>query len=464
MPDYRRRATREAMSLRFDFSGCFAAEPTEQAVPRAAIEALASRLVTAHQQIQAREEAGELPVFSWLHSREGLAEVRELAEAVRQQFQTLVVVGTGGTALAVQALVRAQGARTRVVFADSIDPDCFGALIEQLDLSTTAFNVISKSGETPETLAQFLVVRDLLLRQLGAVDYAQHLVVTTDADQGALRQIVHDEGFRSLPIPPGVSDRLAAISPASLFPAAVSGMRIDDILAGAAWMESRCREPDVWRNPALLLAAVLYWASVERNVHTWVFVPFCHNLEALAQWSAELVGELFANGGANGRFQSSPLHACWIRSADPTLLAQVLLGSARDTFVVPLAVQDHGREWPVASAYQDLEPLAYLGGHGLADILAAGRRALETLLVHHRRWFVSAAWPQVSPFTLGQWVYGLQRTVFYLAELFGIQPGAEEAGDACRRLLYGALGRKGFEAQAMEVQRYVAERPSEWLL
>jgi len=129
-----------------------------------------------------------------------------------------------------------------VIVADSIDPDAFGTLLGRLDLKRTLFNVISKSGETAETMAQFLVVRDRLLHELGAVDYKHHLVVTTGAEKGVLRQIVNDEGFRDLVVPDGVGGRFSVLTPVGLFPAAVAGIDVEELLAvRPTWTSGRAR-------------------------------------------------------------------------------------------------------------------------------------------------------------------------------------------------------------------------------
>src|SRR4029077_1023726 len=163
-----------------------------------------------------------------------------------------------GARALVSALGQAPGGR-QVVVADSIDPDAFGALLERLDLKRTLFNVISKSGETAETMAQFLIVRDRLLRELGAVDYKRHLIVTTDAKDGTLRQIVNDEGFRALSIPAGVGGRFSVLTPVGLFPAAAAGIDVEELLAGAAHMDERGKAAaSAGTDPALALAGALW--------------------------------------------------------------------------------------------------------------------------------------------------------------------------------------------------------------
>src|SRR5439155_12804558 len=177
-------------------------------------------------------------------------------------FDTLVVLGIGGSALGARALISAlaeEALGLRVVVADSIDPESFGALLGRLDVKRTLFNVVSKSGETAETMAQFLIVRDRLLRELGAVDYKPHLILTTDAKSGALRQIVNDEGFRDLPIPAGVGGRFSVLTLVGLFPAAAAGVDVEELLAGAAHMDERSKAAtSAATDPALARAGVLW--------------------------------------------------------------------------------------------------------------------------------------------------------------------------------------------------------------
>ena len=226
MANYRRRRWRDAMTVRLDLNGALAAAVGADGVGPQDLEELAPRLQRIRADLITRRTAGELG-FADLHQRrDDVKKVIETAAAVRSEFDTLIVLGIGGSALGARALANGltgAGEPFRVIVADSVDPDAFAGLLSQVDVKRTLFNVISKSGETPETMAQFLVVRDHLLRELGAVDYRRHILVTTDATEGAMRQIVHDEGFRSLTIPAGVIGRFSVLSSVGLFPAAAAG-------------------------------------------------------------------------------------------------------------------------------------------------------------------------------------------------------------------------------------------------
>src|SRR5690242_13155578 len=177
MPDYRRRAAREQMSVRLDVNGISAEAIGSTGIAHEEVEALAPRTSEITHSLKGRRSAGELAFYELPYQKDALAKIKALATAVRAESETLVVLGIGGSALGTKTMIEALGSDApRVIVADNVDPWSFGALLDRLDLAHTTFNVISKSGETAETMSQFLIVRDLLLRQLGAVDYAKRVI------------------------------------------------------------------------------------------------------------------------------------------------------------------------------------------------------------------------------------------------------------------------------------------------
>mgnify|MGYP003693542557 CR=1 FL=1 len=169
------------------------------------------------------------------------------------RVDTLVVLGIGGSALGSRAILEALGGRHRGAswWRTTSIRGASGALLDSLDLTRTAFNVVSKSGETAATMAQFLIVRDRLLRALGAIDYKPRVIITTDAERGSLRQIVNDEGFRDLV---GAGRRRAAASRCSPRPGSsrprwpACASRICSP-ARRGWTADCARGP-LWENPA----------------------------------------------------------------------------------------------------------------------------------------------------------------------------------------------------------------------
>src|SRR5690606_30029178 len=113
------------------------------------------------------------------------------------------------------------------------DPTTIAPLLARLDLRRTLFNVISKSGATAETMAQFLIVRQRLEEAFQGEDFRQNLVFTTDPANGLLRQIAEEEGITAFPIPQNVGGRFSVLSPVGLLPAAFVGIDVNALLDGA---------------------------------------------------------------------------------------------------------------------------------------------------------------------------------------------------------------------------------------
>ena len=159
-------------------------------------------------------------------------------------------------------------------------------------LEKTLFNVISKSGETAETAAQFLIVRDLLATQArGARRYATNMLVTTDPAGGTMRGIVEAEGYRALPVPDGRRRAVQrAVGGRAVLGAAMCGIDIDALLAGAAAMGERVGQPAVRKNPAAMLALLLH-AFYERGKRLHVMMPYSYQLKDLADWYRQLWAE-----------------------------------------------------------------------------------------------------------------------------------------------------------------------------
>ena len=111
--------------------------------------------------------------------------------------------------------------------------------------------MITKSGATAETMSQYLIVSDLLKREVGE-GWQRQIIAVTDHEKGNLIKIAKEEGFDTFFIPDGVGGRFSELCPVGLVPAAVCGIDIRALLAGAADMDARCKTDDVWKNPALL--------------------------------------------------------------------------------------------------------------------------------------------------------------------------------------------------------------------
>jgi glucose-6-phosphate isomerase len=466
MPDYRRKAAREAMSVRVDFNGMMGEAIGETGIARAEIEALEPRIKEVTRNLEAQRSAGEIGFYGLPNQKEAVADIKELAAEMRGESDTLVVLGIGGSSLGTKTLIGALETDRRVIVTDNVDPWRFSKLLDEIDLSRTTFNVISKSGETAETMSQFLIVRDLLLRTFGGVDYTKHVVITTDAESGALRQVVHDEGFRSLPIPAGVGGRFSVLTAVGLLPAAFAGVRIDDLLAGAAWMDQRCRESDVWRNPGHLLGTCLYLADTRHGQNVVVLMPYSDRLQYLSAWFAQLWAESLGKDetidGGQVNVGQTPVTA--VGATDQHSLLQLFAEGPIDKVVIMLRVDDHGRDMQIPSGYADLETLSYLGGTSMGTLINLEQRATELALVKKKRPVITLLTPHVDAFAVGQLFFLFEVAVVFAGGLYRINPFNQPGVEESKRLTYGQMGRKGFEEKRAEVEEWTKRKREEYVL
>ena len=152
-------------------------------------------------------------------------------------------------------------------------------------------NVISKSGGTAETMAQYLVVRAWLEEALGDAAF-RHLVFTTDPARGALRELATREGIATLDVPPDVGGRFSVLSPVGLLPAALVGIDIAGAARRRAAARSSAPSPTTCcRNPAALYAALHWAADTDLGARIHVLMPYTDRLREFAEWYRQLWAE-----------------------------------------------------------------------------------------------------------------------------------------------------------------------------
>jgi glucose-6-phosphate isomerase len=216
------------------------------------LDKLTPRLESYHQEM-VEERERDLQAFRNLpYDTRAVKEVTQLADRLSKRFENLVVLGIGGSALGNIALhsalrhpyynelPREVRKRPGLYVMDNVDPVRLAGLFDLIDVKQTLFNVITKSGSTAETVSQLLIVREMLGKELGD-SYVEHIVATTDPGSGPLRRLAEEEGWSSFAIPPGVGGRFSVLSPVGLFSAAMTGIDVEALLAGARAMDKRCR-------------------------------------------------------------------------------------------------------------------------------------------------------------------------------------------------------------------------------
>src|SRR6478736_7216315 len=231
-------------------------------LPRPRLAELEKRFAEVHAEVARRRGAGEYGFLKLGSQDDGVKRITKFAEGLGQAFDHVLVLGIGGSALGTRALLSAlrppawnelsdegRDFFPRLTVLENVDPISVAAALRRIDPRRVLVNVISKSGGTAETMAQYLIVRGWLEEALGEKAY-RHIVFTTDPKKGALRAIAEKEGIATLEVPSDVGGRFSVLSAVGLLPAALVGIDIEALLAGARRAVERSEAPELLKNPA----------------------------------------------------------------------------------------------------------------------------------------------------------------------------------------------------------------------
>ena len=288
---------------------------TEPAVPAGVRDddwtGLADRFRAAHQAVAGVAATG---VYGYRELEAQAAErtrVAAFATEVAGRYDDIAVLGIGGSSLGAIALRSAllpaawnartseeRGGRPRLHVLDNVDPRTITGVLSIVALPRTLFVVISKSGGTVETLAQYLVVRDRLARE--GLDAARHLAFVTDPVKGALRAIASRDGIPVFAVPPNVGGRFSVLSPVGTLPAALCGVDIEALCTGAMVMRDATMGDDLLHNAAGLFATLQWRAHAQAGQGQHVMMPYSDALRDLAPWFVQLWAESLGKVDADG--------------------------------------------------------------------------------------------------------------------------------------------------------------------
>jgi glucose-6-phosphate isomerase len=451
--------------IALDYGRVLASATDGRGIHEADLDALAARFSDVHRDIESRRAAGQLGFFALPYEREVVEQIRSFADGLGQAYDSIVVLGIGGSALGTIALQSAllkphwneldgegRDYFPRLYILDNVDPSTIGPLLDRLDPRTTLYNVISKSGTTAETMAQFMIVRERLRAALDDDHYRSHLIFTTDPERGVLRRLADQEGIATLPVPASVGGRFSVLSAVGLLPAALAGIDIEALLAGAADMDERCRTDDMSANPAAMFAALQYLAHTERSAPIHVMMAYTDRLYSVADWFRQLWAESLGkqHDRAGGEVFRGPTPVKALGATDQHSQVQLYIEGPFDKTITFLTAREGGLDLAIPEVYGDVDELSYLGGRTLGELLDAERQATAAALASRGRMNMTIELPRIDAHAVGQLIMMLQIATVYAGVLYDVDPLDQPGVELGKQLTYGLMGRKGFEAQRLE--------------
>ncbi len=429
------------------------------------LKSLAEKTLPLIRKLNQKRKAGQTPYRDLPYNRQAPQQVKDLVADLKEVCENLVVLGIGGSALGNIALQTAlnpymynlddaQRAGPRFFVFDNIDPPQFVSFLDWLGdkLDRTVFNVISKSGRTAETAGQFMIVRQLLREKLGPDGYKNRVVATTDPERGDLRAIALDEGLRCLEVPQGVGGRFSVLSAVGLFSAAMCGIDIDSLLAGACDMDQRAGNEDFYKNPAAINAAINYH-FYDRGKRISVMMPYSYALKDLADWYRQLWAESLgkAQDLAGNEVHIGPTPVKALGTTDQHSQVQLYREGPNDKLFTFLQVDNFERDLKIGPAPDRAPELEFLAGADLSMLLKNEKKATEYALLQSKRPCLTVIFDKVNAYTVGQFIYLFEVTTSLAGALFGINPYDQLAVELGKKATFALMGSAGYEELAEQI-------------
>jgi glucose-6-phosphate isomerase len=443
----------------------------EHGVPRSRLQELAARFAAVQAEVRRRRGAGEYGFYKLVDQEPMVRGIRTFAEGLGQAHDHVLVLGIGGSALGTKALLNAlrppawnelddesRDFFPRLTILENVDPTSVAAALDRIDPRRVLVNVISKSGGTAETMAQYLVVRAWLEQALGPAAY-RHLVFTTDPARGALRELAQRDHIATLDVPPEVGGRFSVLSPVGLLPAALVGIDIGGLLDGARQALDQAESDELLQNSPALYAALHWEADINHGARVHVLMPYTDRLREFAEWYrqlwAESLGKRVNREGRTVNLGPTPLAA--VGATDQHSQVQLFMEGPYDKVVTFVAVDDFGVDVKIppqpsiSGPGSELPPdLAYLPGHTLAELLRAEYQATSAALAQMGRMNCSLRLTDLTARTLGEVIMFFQLATGYAGVWYGINPFDQPGVELGKRLTYAAMGRPGYVPAAAQ--------------
>ncbi len=347
------------------------------------------------------------------------------AVALKQRLrpQLLVVVGIGGSNLGTVAVQEAILGKQwnlhntpRILYADTVDPDSLQTIIVEMQNvlrqgQNLILNVISKSGSTTETIANFEVLLNVLKRHRKEAE--KYVVATTDKDS-PLWKLAVKNSFSALEIPKKVGGRYSIFSAVGLFPLGMLGVNLKELLNGAASMKEQCLS-NPKNNPAAIGASLLFnHAKAGRNVYDNFL--FSSDLESLGKWYRQLLAE------STGKLKKLCLTPnVSIGSTDLHSMVQLYLGGPDDKFTNFVTTHfNNSIKVPQYPEYNALVP--NLQKKEISHIMHAIQQGVKIAYKKGKRPFTEIRFDGKNAKTIGAFMQLKMIETILLAKLLNVNP------------------------------------------
>lgn len=400
----------------------------------------------------------DLPVD---YDKEEFARIKKAAEKIKSDSDVLVVIGIGGSYLGARAAIEFLGhnffnsvskdlrkAPEIYFVGNSISSNYLAGLVDVIGDRDFSVNIISKSGTTTEPAIAFRVFKKMLEEKYGKDGAAKRIYATTDKAKGALKKLADAEGYEEFVVPDDVGGRFSVLTAVGLLSIAVSGVDIDELMAGAASARKRCIENDFDNNDAMQYAA-LRNIMLRKGKSVEILCDYEPSLHYTLEWWKQLMGE------SEGKDNKGLFPASVDLTTDLHSMGQFIQDGLRIMFETVLNVEKTSREIVIEKEDEDLDGLNYLAGKTMDFVNKCAMNG--TILAHTdgNTPNLRVDIPEQTPFYLGELFYFFEFACGLSGYMLGVNPFNQPGVESYKKNMFALLGKPGYEAEGEELRKRI---------
>lgn len=377
--------------------------------------------------------------------------IREAANRIRNQSDAFIVVGIGGSYLGARAAIemlnntfynelpKNKRKGPKIYFAGhNVSSTYLKNLLDIIRGQDISINVISKSGTTTESAIVFRILKDHMESKYGKHEASKRIYVTTDKNKGALKLLADQEGYETFVIPDNIGGRYSVLTPVGLFPMAVAGIDIDEVMRGGQVAVKDLSSDALEYNSAYRYAVIrnLLYA---KGKTIEIMVSYEPNLFYFGEWYKQLFGESEGKDG-KGIFPTSLNFTTDLHS-----MGQYIQDGRKKIFETVLNVEKPKNEVIIKEDEDNIDGLNYISGKTLDYV---NKKAMEGTIAAHVAGGVPNLMiniPEVSPYYLGYLLYFFKKACGMSGYLLGVNPFNQPGVEAYKTNMFRLLGKYEYE-------------------
>jgi glucose-6-phosphate isomerase len=381
-----------------------------------------------------------------------LARLKATADRLAATLDSVVVLGIGGSYMGARALMESccheyhnevpvpmRRGRPRMYFeGNNVDNDALLDLVRLLESRGDRWGivVISKSGGTLETAAALrILLRELRATLGGDHDKIGQYVVPVTGTSGKLFDLAAALGCKEMfPVPDGVGGRFSILSAVGLLPAAILGLDVERLLAGAAAMNEHFRTTAIDKNVVLQYVGACHLLEMKCGSDVRILSTWGKQLESLGLWYDQLLAESL------GKQERGALPLTIVNTRDLHSRGQQHQEGKRDKLITNLIVDRPGRDpVPIGQSEFDQDGLNELADKTLPDVLAAAIAGTNQAYRDDNRPTADVHVPMLHEYTLGQLFQMFMLATVVEGRLIGINPYGQPGVEAYKKNMNAIL-------------------------